>query len=272
MYKKISMILLTVVILLSFSVTNARAQGQANSEDLKSILNKLDISTSALRKGDIGPAKASIRSALLEYETKMSPSLTIKDNALNQWIKYEFTELAQLPIEENIFTLRSDVVKAAGLIGVYLSPLYNYALFVILAVAIVVAFVVTYLTKYMVNWQLVKENKAKISEYYKEYREAMKARDVKAMHKIKQRQVEIMKLQNQNMVQTLKPTIVYIIPLFLLWITLTGVFGGWVVAWMPFVRIDLPFYGPLVTFGVGWWYFITYMSFSQIFRKMIIGD
>jgi uncharacterized membrane protein (DUF106 family) len=143
---------------------------------------------------------------------------------------------------------------------------------VILAVAIAVAYLVTLLTKRMVNWALVKENKQKVDEYYKEYREATRSRDMKAMHKIKQRQSEIMKLQNQNMMQTLKPTIVYFVPLIILWVTLTGYFSGWVVAWMPFIRIDLPFLGPLVTFGVGWWYFLTYLGFSQIFRKMIIGD
>jgi uncharacterized membrane protein (DUF106 family) len=62
------------------------------------------------------------------------------------------------------------------------------------------------------------------------------------------------------------------VPLFVLWIALGQIFKGWVVAWLPFIRIDLPFIGPLVVFGVGWWYFLTYLGFSQILRKVIIGD
>lgn len=163
------------------------------------------------------------------------------------------------------------MLRAASLIGVYLPPLYAYSLFIILGIAVVVSLLVTLLNKRLVNWDLVKESKSKIAEFQKELREARSKRDMKQLHKIQQRQGEIVKLQGQMFKQTLKPTIIYLIPLMLLWIILLNVYSGWVVAWLPF-SIDLPFFGRLVAFGVGWWYFISYLGFSQIFRKVLIGD
>jgi len=273
MQKKLMVLLLVITIsFLLLSTRVARAQEQNSSEVLWSIVNKLDIAAASLRRGDTSSASTYISSAYEEYAEKLSTSVAAADNSLDDQIKQSFQAVAQNPIENNIFSLRSDVSRAAALIGVYLSPLFAYSIFIILAIGILAAFSVTFVSKHMVNWELVKQNKAKISEYYKEFREAQKKRDMKSLHKIQQRQNEIMQMQKVNSMQNLKPTIIYFVPLLLLWVSLGIVFRGWVVAWMPFVRIDLPFIGPLVTFGVGWWYFITYLGFSQIFRKIMIGD
>jgi len=273
MQKKL-VILLTVIAISSSLLLSglARAQEQGDSEDLFSILNKLDISASSLRKGESEPAKASIRSAFDLYEIKFSPSVSKIDALLDNQIRDKFVVVSQTPSEPDILSLRSDVSRAASLIGVRLSPLFEYSIFIVLGIGFVAAFFVNFVSKKMVNWELIKQNKVKIAEFQKEYREAMKKRDMKLVHKLQQRQPEINKLMMQNTSQNLKPTIIYIVPLFLLWISLGGLFRGWIVAWLPFFRIDIPFIGPLVVFGVGWWYFITYLGFSQILRKVMIGD
>ncbi len=267
------MMVLLIVAALSLSVLGAgsvQAQGENDQANLATLVNKLDTSITSLRKGDTGPSTL-ISDASTIYQSSFSPRLENIDNSLNTKINQAFTSLAQNPVEENIFALRADVLRAASLIGISLPPLYAYSLFILLGVGVVVSLFVTLLNKRLVNWDFVRENKAKISEFQKELREARSKKDMKQMHKLQQRQSEIMKLQGKMFKQTMKPTIIYIIPLLLVWTILLNVYSGWVVAWLPF-SIDLPIFGRLVAFGVGWWYFITYLGISQIFRKIMIRD
>lgn len=273
MQKKLLVLLMVMAISSSLLVSSlAQAQEQGNSEDLFSIINRLDSSASSLRKGDSESAKAAIANAFLQYDNRFSRSISGVDDSLDNQIRDKFAVVSQTPSEGDILSLRSDVSRAASLVGVYLPPLYQYSIFIVLGIGVTAAFFVNLVSKRMVNWDMVKQNKAKIAEYYKEYREAQKKRDMKQIHKIQQRQSEIMNLQKTNTSQNMKPTIIYFVPLLLLWMSLGGIFRGWVVAWLPFARIDIPFIGPVVVFGVGWWYFLTYLGFSQILRKVMIGD
>ena len=268
-------LMLLLVLLVSSSLLFsglAQAQGQGDSESLFDIVNKLDTSAASLRRGDSESAKANIGQAFQEYLISFSFGVAEKDPSLDNRIKDRFAVVYQSPSESDILSLRSDVVRAASLIGVHLPPLFEYSLFIIMGIAFAAAFFVNLVSKKMVNWELVKQNKAKIDAFQKEYREAMKKRDMKLVHKLQLQQPEINKLMMQNTSQNMKPTLIFMVPLFVLWIALGQIFKGWVVAWLPFIRIDLPFIGPLVVFGVGWWYFITYLGFSQILRKVIIGD
>lgn len=267
------MLLLVLVVSSALMVSGlARAQTHGDSNDLFSIINSLDTSAASLRRGDSESAKSYITQAYEGYLSSFSSSVAEVNPSLDEQIKGKFASVFQTLAETEIMSLRSEISKAASMLGVRLSPLFEYSLFVILGISVAVSFFVNLITKKMVNWELVKQNKEKIAAFQKEYREAMKKRDMKLVHKLQLQQPEINKLMMQNTSQTLKPSIVYMIPLFVLWIAMSGYFKGWVVAWLPFIRIDLPFIGPLVVFGVGWWYFITYLGFSQIFRKIIIGD
>jgi len=248
-----------------------RAQGQATSDDLFSVLNKLDIAASSLRKGDADSAKASMNAAFIVYENKFSSEVTDADAALDAQIIDDFTVYTQSPTETDILSLRSEVSRAASLIGVELSPLFQYAIFLVMGLSFVVALFTTLVSKKMVDWKQFKEIKAKVTEYNKELRAAQKKRDMKQVYKLQQRQPEIMKLNSTMMSQNMKPTIIIMVVLLPLWFFISGIFKGWVVAWLPF-SLDLPFVGQLVVFGMGWWYFLNSLAFSQILRKIIIGD
>lgn len=272
MYKKI--IVLLIVAALSVSILSAggvRAQGENDQAALTLVVNLLDTSISSLRKGSPGSAGTLVGQASDNYDNNFSSRVAAVENSLDNRIRTAFDSLKTNPVEENLFVLKGDVLRAAGSIGISLPPFYAYSMFIVLAVGVVVSLLITLLTKRLVNWDRVRENKAKISEFMKEYREAQSKRDMKQLHKLQQRQGEIRSLQGQVFAATMKPTIIYIIPMMLLYSLLNVAYSGWVIAWLPF-RIDLPVLGPLVAFGVGLWYFITYLGFSQIFRKILIRD
>ncbi len=250
----------------------AQAQDQATSEDLFSVLNKIDIAASSLRKGETDPAKASLNAAFTVYDNKFSSPVAAADAALDNQIINAFTIYSQTPTEKDLLSLRSDVSKAAGLIGVQLSPLFQYAIFIVMGISFLVALFTTLVSKKMVNWKMMKENKTIVDQFQKEMREAQKKRDMKAVHKLQQRQPEIMKLTSQMTTQNLKPSLIIMVVILPLWWIFGGVFKGWVVAWLPFlITTNLPIVGPLVVFGMGWWYVLSSLGFSQILRKVMIG-
>jgi uncharacterized membrane protein (DUF106 family) len=265
---KMKIIALLVLAALSFSVLGAGAvlaQGENNPPDVTTLIKTIDASVSSLRSGNENSAKTLIGRASDMYSENFSPSVG-ENSQLDNTIKAAFNSLKNNPVEENIFALKATILQVFPL-----PPLYAYSLFIILGITVAVSLITTLLSKHLVNWEIVRKNKAEISKFQRELREAMKKRDMKEVHKLQQRQGEINKLSGEIFIQNLKPTIIYFIPMILIWITLLNVYSGWVVAWLPF-SIDLPFLGRLVAFGVGWWYILPFMGLSQIFRKIMIRD
>lgn len=270
MHKKIIVLLIVAALSVSiFGAGGVQAQEEDDQANLVALVNRLDTSISCLRRGE--DAKELIQKASDNYNNYFSSRVAAVENSLDNEIRNAFISLKENPVEKDIFALRSNVLRAASLIGISLPPFYAYSMFIILGIGVVVSLLVTLLSKRLVNWAQVREDKARIAEFQKELREAHSRRDMKAIHKLQQRQGEILSLQKRVFSATFKPTIIYFIPLILLWITLLSAYSGWVVAWLPF-RIDLPIFGPVVAFGVGWWYIITYLGFSQIWRKILIRD
>jgi uncharacterized membrane protein (DUF106 family) len=94
---------------------------------------------------------------------------------------------------------------------------------------------------------------------------------MKRLYKLQQDQKRIMGLQGQVMMSSFKPAIFYIVPYFILWIWLSGLYKGWVVGWLPF-NLPLPYFGTIISLGFLSWFLISYFGFSQIWRKLLIGD
>lgn len=266
--KKVLVASLVILGVILAGICVGRSQ-EGKQYDLWRILSGLDSAVVSLRKG------GSVGISYLSSTYTSSLSVENIDNTLDNRIIQAFDIISATAkenlTEDNIFALRADVVAAASLLGVSVSPVYTFAVFIILAISVLISLLVTFLTKGMVNWDLVRDAKAKVDAFNKEKRDATMKRDTKRLHKLGERQAEINKYQGVMFSQNFKPTIIYSIPLFLLWVILGAVFSGWVVAWTPF-RIDLPIVGPLVAFGFGWWYFLTYLGLSQVFRKIFIRE
>jgi uncharacterized membrane protein (DUF106 family) len=260
-------VVLLIVSILSLSVLSAggvEAQGEnTQAADVTRLVRTLDTSISSLRRGDMGGARSLLEEASSMYEVDFSPKV---ENQIDNRIRTAFISLKENPVEEDIFALRATILQAFSL-----PPLYAYSMFVILGVVVAMSLFITLVSRHLIDWERYRKNKAEISKFQKELREAMKKKDAKEVHKLQQRQSEIMKLQSENLSQNLKPTIVYSIPLIVIYFLLANFYSGWVVAWLPF-SIDLPIFGRLVAFGFGWWYFITFFGLSQIFRKIMIRD
>jgi len=275
--------LIAVLLLTTFATTVSAGDDQGDT--YKRLLQKMDSSIVRVRKGVTTPKEVEQLSDSLSSAQGLYDNLVLEtyenrdfDNnqeliALDNEISNTFTALinqAENVQEDNIRDLRSDISQMAGELGIGLPFIYQNALFVILGLSIGLAFVITLVNKYTVNWEKVKAAKDRLKTWQKDLRDAQRKRDMKRMHKLKQEQGKLMQEQKTIMIASFKPMIFYIIPYFLMWWWLRGLFGGWVVAWLPF-HLPLPFFGTLVSMGFLSWYLIAYFGFAQLMRRFLIG-
>jgi len=268
------LIIIILVALLSASLATVMAQQTTEEKQdiIKRTLNNIDSSVISLRKENVDAARAALSSAKGEYD-KIGSSVENVDNGLNGKIENAFNSIinSQQPTESDIHALRADVLLAASKIGASPSIIYQHAIFFILGIAILFSLIITLITKRVVDWPKVKQIKKEVNDWRKQLLEAQRKKDMKHLYKLQQDQKRIMGLQGQMMMASFKPAIFYIIPYMLLWYWLGGLYQGWVVAWLPFT-LPLPIFGTMVSCGFLSWFLISYFGFSQIWRKLLIGD
>jgi uncharacterized membrane protein (DUF106 family) len=269
MVRQIFVFVVVALVLVAGLATLVKAQSTVDRQNaFKQALYKLDMSIDSLRKADNSGATSNLNDALTEYNKF---SVENVDNALDSRIKTSFSSLSQTPVEENIRSLRADVSLAASKLGISISFIFDHSVLFILFISIIFALAVTLVSKRVVNWEDVKQKKKKVSNWQKALMDAQRKKDMKTVHKLQQEQKEMMSLQGQIMTSSFKPAIFYIVPYFVLWMALSGLYSGWVVAWLPF-NLPLPAIGTTASLGFLGWYFLAYFCFSSIWRKLLIGD
>jgi uncharacterized membrane protein (DUF106 family) len=269
MVRRIFVFAVVAFVLVAGLATLVKAQSaQDDQAALKQALYNLDMAIDSLRKADNSGATSYLNDALAEYNKF---SVENVDNELDNRIKTNFNSLSQAPVEDSIRALRADVSRAASELGISISFIYNHSVLFILLISIIFALVVTLISKRVVNWEEVKQKKKRVSDWQKALMDAQRKKDMKTVHKLQQEQKEMMALQGQIMMASFKPAIFYIVPYFILWMALSGLFSGWVVAWLPF-NLPLPVVGTTASLGFLGWYFLAYFCFSSIWRRLLIGD
>lgn len=270
---------LIAVLLLASFVTIVGAEEAGNEQETyKKLLQTIDGSIVSLRHG--GSASGGLSQAQTLYNNLVDPYrnnnfdnrlklIEIDNRIKTQTLGNDYWR--QSAKEDNIRTLRSDISLMASGLGIGLPFNFEHALLVILAIGIFVSLLITLITRRVVNWGRMKQIKAEVSAFQQELRDARSKQDMKRLYKLQQDQKRIMALQGQMMKENFKPMIFYIVPYFIFWFILNGIYSGWVVAWLPF-RLDIPFFGKWASCGFLSWYLLTYFGFSQIWRKLLIRE
>ena len=153
---------------------------------------------------------------------------------------------------------------------------------------VIVAFIVSLITnianKYLVDQDKVNESQKKSRELSSRLREAQKKGDGKEIAKLQAEQTEMLKNQNEVMMQSFKPMIVTMVPIVLIffWMRASPISHLVLILPTPAYWLTLtPFwhtigsilYGGKATIpnGIGWllWYMICTFGMSQILRKFL---
>ncbi len=145
-----------------------------------------------------------------------------------------------------------------------------YSTIFILVLALTVSFLTSLANRLLSNPEKSKAWRKEISEWNGELRKAQKEGDKKTLDRLMKRQKEIMQLQSRMMWQSMKVTLLFIVPLFLIWQFLGSVY---VINSSPAPVAYFPGFGPILPIPIFqisliWWYLISSMLFGTIFSHV----
>jgi uncharacterized membrane protein (DUF106 family) len=116
------------------------------------------------------------------------------------------------------------------------------------------------------NPQKSKEQRKEVTEWNKELREAQRAKDKKTIEKLMKKQQYIMKMQTKMMWNSMKVSLLFIVPLLLMWQVLGGFYSGQDIAIFPGVGANLPL--PMFSASLIWWYLLCSLFFGTTFAHV----
>jgi uncharacterized membrane protein (DUF106 family) len=106
-----------------------------------------------------------------------------------------------------------------------------------------------------------------ISDWNNDLRAARGSKDKKTLEKVMKKQQYIMQLQSKMMWQSMKVSLLFLIPLFLMWQILGGFYGPTAIAYLPGIgnQLVLPIFK--ITFSsLFWWYLLCSLLFGTAFQ------
>jgi uncharacterized membrane protein (DUF106 family) len=107
-----------------------------------------------------------------------------------------------------------------------------------------------------------------ISEWNSELRKAQREGDKKQLDKTMKKQKQILQLQSKMTWQQMKVSLIFIIPLFIIWQVLGTTFAQHPdIAYFPGVGPNLPL--PLFSTSLIWWYLLCSMLVGTIFSHLL---
>ncbi|MCX8169745.1 MAG: EMC3/TMCO1 family protein [Candidatus Methanomethyliaceae archaeon] len=120
-------------------------------------------------------------------------------------------------------------------------------------------------TRLFTDVDKVKRIMVQVREWQSAYMNAVRAKDMKQVEKLKKKEAVIKRLQSEMMREQFKPLIFTLIPFMLIYYLFIGVFdyNHMIVAVSP---LTLPFIGREFTFIT--WYILTSISFSALIQRI----
>jgi uncharacterized membrane protein (DUF106 family) len=106
-----------------------------------------------------------------------------------------------------------------------------------------------------------------VSEWNREFQAARREGDKKKLEKVTKKQKQIMQLQSKMTWQSMKVTLIFFVPLIIIWQVLGGFYYGRNIAYLPGVGANLPL--PIFSGSLIWWYLICSMLFGIIFSHLL---
>ena len=130
-----------------------------------------------------------------------------------------------------------------------------------LLVAIGLTFVTSLANRLLTNKEQREAWRREISAWNEEFKKARKSGDKKLLAKVQKQQPRIMKLQSKMAWQSMKVSLIFFVPILLLWQFLIGYYGGGVIA-------HLPWFDGTLQLTIVWWYPLCSLTCGVLFSHL----
>jgi uncharacterized membrane protein (DUF106 family) len=149
-----------------------------------------------------------------------------------------------------------------------LPPIFQelpYSTLFIFALSAAISLLTTLANRFLSNPEQAKAVRKEVGEWNKELREAQRSKDKKTVDKLMKKQQYIMKLQSKMMWQSMKVSLLFLVPLLIMWQLLGGFFSGVNLAVFPGLGYNISL--PLgITLGsLFWWYLLSSFLCGTVF-------
>jgi len=152
-----------------------------------------------------------------------------------------------------------------------------YSTVFILGLAFLISLLTTLVNRRFTNPEKSKAWRKEISDWNKDLRAAQKAKDKKTLEKVMKKQQYIMQLQTKMMWQSMKVSLLFLIPLFLMWSVLGGFYtavdpatklsSSIAIAYFPGIGPTLPL--PIFNTSLIWWYLLCSLLCGTVFQHAL---
>jgi uncharacterized membrane protein (DUF106 family) len=140
-----------------------------------------------------------------------------------------------------------------------LSPSVPGATIGVLLVAMAISLGTSLAHRVLTNREQLDAWRKEIAAWTANAKKGRETGDEKLLAKVKKQEPKILKIQSRMMWQQMKVSIIFFVPIILIWQVLTGFYGESPVAY-------LPGFGALTVF---WWYLICSFTFSTFFSRLL---
>ena len=149
-----------------------------------------------------------------------------------------------------------------------LPPIFKelpYSTLFIFALSAAISLSTTLANRFLSNPEQAKAVRKEVGEWNKELREAQRSKDKKTVDKLMKKQQYIMKLQSKMMWQSMKVSLLFLVPLLIMWQLLSAELAGVPMAVFPGLGPDISL--PLgITLGsLFWWYLLSSFLCGTVF-------
>lgn len=142
------------------------------------------------------------------------------------------------------------------------------------SLAALISLLTSLTNRLLTNPEKSKAWRKEIADWTKEMRAAQHEGDKKRLDKVMKKQKQILQLQSKMTWQQMKVTLIFFIPLIIIWQVLGGFFTTSVdgkstptaIAYFPGVGANLPL--PIFSISLIWWYLLCSMLFGTIFSHV----
>ncbi len=140
----------------------------------------------------------------------------------------------------------------------WLLPIPNSTLFILL-ISMSLSFLTALANRLLTNREQLSAWRKEVARWNADFKKARKSDDKKLLAKVKRKERHILQLQSKMMWQSMKVSLIFMIPFLLIWQLLIGFFGNATVAYIP------GFGGlPLI-----WWYLLCSFTSGTMISKAL---
>ncbi len=148
-----------------------------------------------------------------------------------------------------------------SLLDALLQPNAPGATIAVLLLGIGLTFVTSLANRLLTNKEQREAWQREISAWNDEFKKARKSGDKKLLAKVQKQQPRIMKIQSKMAWQSMKVSLIFFVPILLLWQFLIGFYG-------PTVIAHLPWFGGTLQLTIVWWYPLCSLTSGVLFSRL----